>query len=537
MKSIRLAALAMALALAVGFFAVFTLLRSPGPQVRLLVYAYRDPITGIDPSVEFDTGLVVLGAVYEPLLYYNPLTNSFTPALAERWLRVNETYWVFKLREGVVFHDGTPMTAEAVRFSILRSKAVYEERGVGPGYIWDPVEDVLVLNDTAVGFKLRYPAPLDLIASSAYGAYIYSPRVLEYAGAADPADESVRLWFERGRSLGSGPYYIDYYDPLNEVRLRKFDGWWGWAKVDNPRAPELVIVKIVGEPVTQVVGLRGGSIHIATAVPRAEVRALVGEGFRVIKQHTYYSYTLMFNVRRWPTNITEFRLAVLHAIPWGELIDGVLHGFGVPGSGVVPYGYPGYVDDLRYEYNLTKARELLRKAGLEGARVKIEIVITAGYEEEEMFSRLLESELRKLGIELEIRSYPWEVVKEHGAAVWRDPEEAPHLIINDWWPTYPTPYDYLYLLHCSSREWNWAGYCNEELDELLDTALELEGLEYEEALRLYERAQRIVFEEGVAAALWTIVQHYVVSPKVKIGEEALNPLYMYVVWFQYVEVL
>ncbi len=536
MRLTRSLVLAAVLLVAAGTLAVFTLWRPPAPQVRLLVYAYRDAITGIDPSVEFDTGLVVLGAVYEPLLYYNPLTKQFEPALAENWLRVNETCWIFKLREGVVFHDGTPMTSEAVRFSILRTKTIYEEKGVGPGYIWDSVEDIVVLNDTAVGFKLKYPAPLDLIASSAYGAYIYSPRVLRYAGAADPTDESVRLWFEEGRSLGSGPYYIDYYDPLNEVRLRRFDKWWGWARVNNPLAPELVIIKIVSDPVTQVVGLRGGGIHIAMAVPRAEVRSLIDEGFKVVEQHTYYSYILMFNTRRWPTNVTEFRLAVLHAIPWGELVDRALRGFGIPGSGIVPYGYPGYVDDLRFEYNLTAARELLRRAGLEGARVRIEIVITVGYEEEEVFAKLLESELRKLGIELEIRSYPWEVVRECGAAVWRNPEEAPHLIINDWWPTYPTPYDYLYLLHCESREWNWAGYCNEELDYLLDTAFELEGQDYERALRLYEEAQRLVFREGVAAALWTVVQPYVVSPRVRIREEALNPLYMYVIRFQHVEV-
>ncbi|MEM1962152.1 MAG: ABC transporter substrate-binding protein [Sulfolobales archaeon] len=530
-------AILLVLVLVVGMIVFSTLGRIATPQVKLVVYAYRDSITGIDPSVEFDTGIVVLGVVYEPLVYYNPLTNKFTPALAKNWSKINETFWIFKLRENVVFHDGTPLTADAVRFSILRTKTIYEESGLGPGYIWDSVEDVVVLNSSAVGLRLKYPAPIDLIASSAYGAYIYSPKVLEYSGARDLKDESIRFWFEKGRSLGSGPYYIDYYDPLNEVRLKKFEKWWGWAEVNNPRAPDLVVIKIVSDPITQVMGLRGGSIHIAMAVPRVEISSLVKEGFRVIKQHTYYSYILMFNTRRWPTNITEFRLAVLHAIPWDNLIDKALHGYGIPGSGVIPYGYPGYIDNLRFEYNLTASREFLEIAGLYGAEIEIEIVITTGYEEEEIFAMLLKSELAKLGIKLTIRHYPWELVKEYGAAVWRNPEEAPHLIINDWWPTYPTPYDYLYLLHCSSKEWNWAGYCSGELDELLDTAYELEGENYEEALKLYEEAQMILFKEGVATTLWTITQPFVVSPTIGIRDNAFNPLYMYVVWFQYVEVL
>ncbi|MCX8184548.1 MAG: ABC transporter substrate-binding protein [Sulfolobales archaeon] len=508
-----------------------------GPQIRVVVYAYRDAITGIDPSVEFDTGLVVLGSVYEPLFYYNPLTNQFTPALAVSWTKINETFWVFKLRDDVVFHDGTPLTVEAVRFSILRTKVIYDETGLGSGYIWSSVEDIVAINKTAVGFKLKYPAPIDLIASSSYGAYIYSPRVLEYSGAKDLTDKSIRSWFESGRSLGSGPYYIEYYNPVSEIRLRKFEKWWGWAKVGNLRAPDLVVIRIVGDPVTQVVGLRGGSIHIAMAIPKAEIRSLVSEGFKLIRQYTYYSYILMFNTRRWPTSATEFRLAILHSIPWDELIDRALYGYGISGSGIIPYRYPGYIDGLRFKYDLDLAREYLRKAGLEGREVEIEIVITTGYEEEEIFAMLLKSELLKLGIKLTIRSYPWEVVKEYGAAVWRNPEEAPHLIINDWWPTYSTPYDYLYLVRCDSVEWNWSGYCSEELDTLLDTAYELEGVDYEEALRLYEKAQYMIFQEAFAISLWTVIQTYVTRPNIIVRDEAFNPLYMYAILFQYVEVL
>ncbi|MDW8010765.1 MAG: ABC transporter substrate-binding protein [Sulfolobales archaeon] len=526
----------LAVFLVVSVLVLLSFTYTVGPQIRVVVYAYRDAITGIDPSVEFDTGIVVLGSVYEPLLYYNPLTNQFTSALAVSWAKVNETFWVFKLRSNVVFHDGTPLTVEAVRFSILRTKAMYDEAGLGPGYIWSSLEDVVTVNKTAVGFKLKYPAPLDLIASASYGAYVYSPRVLEYSKARNLTDKSIRSWFESGRSLGSGPYYIEYYDPVSEVRLRKFEKWWGWAEVGNPRAPDLVVIKIVSDPVTQVVGLRGGSIHIAMAIPKAEIRSLVSEGFKLIKQHTYYSYILMLNTRRWPTNITEFRLAILHAIPGDELIDRALYGHGIPGSGIIPYGYPGYVDGLRFKHDLGLAREYLRKAGLEGSGAEIEIVVTAGYEEEEIFAMLLKSELLKLGIKLAIRSYPWETVKEYGAAVWRNPEEAPHLIINDWWPTYPTPYDYLYLVRCDSIEWNWSGYCNKELDELLDLAYSLEGVDYGKALELYRKAQRMVFQEAVAVSLWTVIQTYVTRPNVRIRDGALNPTYMYVILFQFVEV-
>ena len=508
----------------------------PISKERIVVYAYRDTITGIDPSIEFDTGIVILSNVYEPLLYYDPIKNEFKPALAISWNKVNETAWIFNLRKNAKFHDGTYLTSEAVRFSILRSKLIYEEKGIGPGWIWDCLEDIFIINETSILFKLKYPAPIPLIASSAYGAYIYSPNVLRYTNASDMMDERIRLWFEAGNDVGSGPYKIELYKPESEVVLRKFEDWWGWDIVNNSKAPEIVVIKIVEEPASQELGLLDGSIHIATNVAKASINRLLNQGYKIINQTTFHNYILMFNAKRWPTNITDFRKAVLYAIPWDKVIEFAFQGFAKEASGLIPYGYPGYVENLRYEYNITKAKEILEKLNI--SNTKLELVITSGYEEEERFASLLKSSLNQLGIDVEIVALPWEQVKEKGVAVWRNPDDAPHMIINDWWPTYPTPYDYLYILHSADIEWNWSGYTNPEYDELIDTAFQLEGIDYNKAMEIYNEAQKVVFEDAIAISIADSIQPYIYDPdKVLIRDEALNPLYMFVIFFPYVEVI
>ncbi|MEM4880289.1 MAG: ABC transporter substrate-binding protein, partial [Desulfurococcaceae archaeon] len=92
------------------------------------------------------------------------------------------------------------------------------------------------------------------------------------------------------------------------------------------------------------------------------------------------------------------------------------------------------------------------------------------------------------------------------------------------------------MFHSESKEWNFAGYENPEFDELIDTAWRYEGSNYEEAMRLYHEAQGMIFEEAVAVNLWDEIRPFIYKPSIDIPESALNPLYMYVIRFEYVKV-
>lgn len=522
--------------LVIILIALLTMLHQP-PRSKIVVYAYNDDITGIDPSLEDDTGLVVLGSTYETLTYYNYTTGKVEPRLALSWESSEDgKEWIFHLRRDVVFHDGTPFNATAVKMSIERARDIYRETGRGAGYIWDAVDEIIVVDEYTVKFKLKYPQKLDLLASASYAAYIFSPSALEKSGASSIYDKALEDWFNKGNAIGTGPYKLISYDPTREIRLEKFNKWWGWSVVNNPYAPDVVIIKIVKEPPAQYHGLLAGEIDIACSVPRTTIRDLVEKGFKVINVSTFHNFVLFFNTKRYPTNISYFRLAIAYALNLTEIVQVAVYGFALEASGVIPHGFPGHVEGLKYNHNLETSKKYLEFSGVK-MPIKIELLYQVDYEETRKFAELFKSRMSELGIEVELNPQDWARLKDIAKGVWTSPESTPHLILADWWPTMPSPFDYLYaMFHSESKEWNFAGYENPEFDSLIEEALTLEGVNYTRALELYKDAQILLFEEAVAVGLWDEIRPFTYSSRIEMPQEALNPMYTFVIRFELVSV-
>ena len=110
-------------------------------EENVFVYAHPTTFPDLDPAVSFSNDSAVVSNCYETLTFYNaPGSDTvLSPELATSW-EPNEdaTEWVFKLREGVTFHNGDPFNAEAVKAALERTM----ELGAGASYIWDPVETI-----------------------------------------------------------------------------------------------------------------------------------------------------------------------------------------------------------------------------------------------------------------------------------------------------------------------------------------------------------------------------------------------------------
>ncbi len=188
-------------------------------EPNVLSVAATANLTTWDPIKSFSTEALYLANFYEPLLRVNPpdAAERFEPVLAESWESSEDGLtWTFNLRPGVTFHDGAPLTADAVKQSIEAAK----DRA-GASFIWAPLDSVEVVDDLTVQFNLSYAAPLDLIASSLYGAWIISPNALAAAAADD-------TYFEQGIEAGTGPYMLESYTPDQEVLMTQYRGLLGW---------------------------------------------------------------------------------------------------------------------------------------------------------------------------------------------------------------------------------------------------------------------------------------------------------------------
>jgi len=440
----------------------------------------------------------------------------------------NSTIWTFHLRKNAVFHDGTPVTAQAVKFSIERTIAL----GQGAAFIWDPVEKIETPDDYTVVFYLKHSAALDEIVASSYAAWIFSPKVVEYAGAANATDPKLADWFNAGNEAASGPYKLVKWDPENEVVLEKFNDWWGWKDPNYPlksdKAPDVFIVKIVKDTVTQERLVTSGDISIAEYVPLDDLDSLKNNpDLNVVEQPSFQNLLMFFNTKKAPLDNILVRKAIAHAIPYSDIVEVARNGLAEVASGPVPHGMWGHFDNLTYQYNITLAKELLTQAGYpNGIDRTLLLTYTAGDLYEEKSAQLIKSSLHKIGIEVEVRPMSWEEQWSLAQSGWENPENAQDIFVMYWWPTYITPFDFLYnLFHTDSKAFNLCYYTNPTFDKTIEEASYWEGIDRNKALTLYYQAQKMLYDDVPAIALWDMIDVRVGRANIGNLYDAMNPAY------------
>ena len=510
------------------------------PEKTVVIYASLSEMTTADPSTEFSNSILWMCLVYEPLLWYDPLENKFIPGLAEKWVsNENGTVWTFYLRKDAKFHDGTPVTATAVKLSIERTIAL----GQGAAFIWSSVDRIEVVDNYTVRFYLKYPTALDQVAASSYGAWIFSPKVVEYANAKNLTDPKVAEWFNAGHDAGSGPYKLVKWDPENEIVLEKFEDWWGWKTpgypLASPKAPDIFIVKIVKDAVTQERLVLSGDVHIAEYVPLEDVDVLkANPNIQLVIKPSFQNLLLLINTKKPPLDNVLVRRAIAHAIPYEDIVKVARSGIAKVASGPIPHGMWGHFEDFYYQYNLTLAKELLAKAGYPGGINRtLLLVYTAGDIYEKRTAELIKASLAKIGINIEIKPMSWEEQWALAKTGWENPEAAQDLFIFYWWPTYITPFDFLYnMFHNESKIFNLCYYENPEFNKLIEEAFTLEGINRTKALELYYKAQKILYEDVPAIPLWDAMDVRVAVKYIGNLDKAVNPAYPTVIFAQVLEV-
>jgi len=485
---------------------------------NVVIYGYESEMITLDPSIEFSNSIIMLANLYECLVKYTD--KGLEPWLATSWEHNEDgTEWIFHLRKGVKFHSGNEMTAKDVKWSIERTIRM----GMGPAFIWDPIESIEIIDDYTVKFKLKYPANLPLIASSAYGAYIMDSAFLSKIGD----DKAITEYLNQGHDAGTGPYAIVKYDPKTEVVFKKFDEYWGgWEKDQFDTA----IIKIVPDPALREQMVTSGEVHIAKNLPLDDIPQLQQNPNIVLHEEPSFRVLYgMLNTKKEPLNNKLVRKALSYAVPYKDIVDYVLGGHGYIAKGPIPKGIMGYFEDLpTYTYDIEKAKQLLTEAGYPNGGFKLLLTYTQGDEAEGKVAEVLKAEWQKLGIEVEIRPMNWE---QQWALARSDPQNAQDILLFYWWPTYPTPYDYLFnMFHCENETlFNLCYYCNPEFDNLIDQAVVLEASNPQKAEQLYRQAIELLIDDAPAIFFYSPNYIYAVHKSIK-GFKAY-PAYPEVVFF------
>jgi peptide/nickel transport system substrate-binding protein len=440
---------------------------APTAAPSVLRIALTASFTTWDPVLSFSTEAAYMGNMYEQLLRINPPGSAerFTPLLAESWESSTDGLsWTFHLRQGVTFHDGEVMNANAVKLSIEAAK----DHG-GASFIWAPLDTIETPDDYTVVFKLSYAAPMDLIASSLYAAWIVSPKALE-AVAADST------YYDSGKEAGTGPYMLDSYTPDQEVVFKKYDNYWGgW----QPNNYDIVLCQIVPEATTQQQLLEGGEVDLAGSIPTQNLESFRNNpDYTLYEMPSFFNYVGFFNTLRPPLDNPTVRQALSYAIPYDDIIKIGVTGLGTQSRGPVPQGVWPWSDQVKqYTYDLTKAKDLLTQAGYPDGGFSIRLTYASENNAETNFAPLIKDSFSQIGVDVTLEpilfSQQWEQAKS-------DPANAQDMFLLLYWPTYSDAgSDNLWSMfygtaeapHLNVTAFNLSYWYNLDYNSMLDTAI------------------------------------------------------------------
>lgn len=491
----------------------------PEGSTKVLTVAASAAVTTWDPIRSFSTEALYMGNLYEPLLWKNSegASEEFSPGIAESWSPSDDGLtWTFKIREGVTFHDGEVVDAAAVKASIEAAQA-----NAGASFIWAPLDSIDAPDATTVLMHLKYAAPMDLVASSTYGAWIVSPKAL--AAVADDKD-----YFEAGLDAGTGPYTLKSYVPGKEVVFEAYGNYWNTAAKSNY---DVVDIAITPDAVTAQQMLTAGEVQFATNIPAENAQSLADQGdFSVTTSNSPFSFLALFNTAKAPLDNVDVRRALSYAIPYDDIIEVGAHGFGTQSHGPAPKGiFPYSADVPMYKQDLVKAAELLAKAGYPGGGITLSLTYASENAAEAKFVPLMKDAFAKIGVTLDVKAQLFNQQWEQAKA---DPATAQDIFVLYYWPTYSDAgSDNLYSLFHSSEKpfFNLSYWNNADYDALIDEAGALTGTDRAAAQAQYEDAMGMLYDQAPGAFLYDAQVVSVVPTGLTIGK--FNENYPFTTFF------
>jgi peptide/nickel transport system substrate-binding protein len=434
--------------------------------------AYTSEImVGWDPSDSYSNEVIAMQNMYETLTRYNSDTQTVEPLLATSWTSNPEgTEWTFELQPDVVFHTGRTMTSEDVKASIERTVEI----GGGAAYIWGAVKSIDTPDPTTVMFKLKYSAPIDLISSADYAAYIFDTQA---AGDADLAK-----WFAEGNEAGTGPYMLDSWDQGADVelRLKAFpDYWGGWD----------------GEHFQNVI-YRVNPQLWASFQDDPNITTTSGPSWQTL--------LALLNTADGPLANQEVRQAVMASIDYDGIIE-ALQGAAEPLSGVVPPGLWGHVDDLYATQDTEQATALLQKNGYgpNGDPMDLELTYVRGDSDEETVGTLMKSNLADVNVNLDVRGMQWGAQWAKGKSA--NVNERQDIFLFYWWPDYADPYSwFINLYHTEDPPYfNLSYYSNSEIDKQMEEAELLASSDRAQSTQMFQDMQGTLYDQAPSISVYT----------------------------------
>ncbi|TDL31487.1 ABC transporter substrate-binding protein [Jeotgalibacillus sp. S-D1] len=481
-----------------------------GDAQDTLVFGRGGDSVGLDPITVTDgESFKVTKNIFETLVEFGREDTEINPGLAAEWeIAEDGLTYTFKLQEGVTFHDGEPLNAEAVVYNFDRwaqgtedkfyyYKSMFGGFGDDEGHV---IESVTATDDMTVEFKLKRPqAPfLKNLAMSPFG--IGSPKAIDEMG-----DEGFNE-----TPVGTGPFKFVEWKRNERIVIEKYEDYWqeGLPKLNQ------VIFRSIPENSARLNALTSGEIDLADGVnPSDSTQIEDNAELQLFERPSMNVGYLGLTTTREPFDDPKVRQAMNYAIDRQAIVDAFFEGRAEVAKNPMPSVIAGYNDDIEgYEYDPEKAKELLKEAGLEdGFEMDLwAMPVPRPYMPDgQKVAEAIQNNLSAVGITAEIVTYEWATYLDKARL-----GEADAFLLG-WTGDNGDADNFLYVLldqdNIGSN--NYTYYENQEVHDLLIEAQS--EVDEEKRNQIYMEAQEMIHED----APWVPLAH---STPLMAGSAALK---------------
>ncbi|MCA1979909.1 MAG: peptide-binding protein [Calditerrivibrio sp.] len=454
----------------------------------------------------------VSGFIYNGLLKYDKNLN-LVGDLAYKWeVSQNRKEITFYLRNGVKWHDGKEFTSEDVKFT-------YE-------LIIDNNTPTAYDSDFRIIEKLETP---DKHTVKVFYKNPYAPALSSWTVSILPSHllkgKPIAQSELQRHPVGTGPYRFKEWRSGNQITLEAFDEYFeGRPNIDR------YTMKIIPDTATMFLELLNQNVDIMGLSPMQYAKQTSNPRF--IENYNKYSYLsnsytyVGYNLKNKLLQDKRVRQALSYATPKDDIIKGVVFGLGEPSYSPFKPGTPWYTDNLtKYEFNLEKARQLLKEAGFEdkngdgilekdGNPFKIVITTNQGNQTRSLIAEILQQTWKKIGVSVEIRILEWATfINEY-----IDKRNFEVVILGWTIPMEPDPFDVWHSSRCGGKNLNFICFQNKEVDKLIEDGRVEFDLEKRKAI--YHKISQILAEEQPYTFLYYPKSLIAINKRFKNIEEA-----------------
>ena len=475
---------------------------------RAFTMPMGEPST-LDPAIARETtSHLYVSSIFSGLVRFGD-DLSVQPDLAEGWV-VDEAgvVYTFTLREGATFHDGAPITAGDVKYSIERATDPELHSDTAPLYLGDivgmheklegeadEVSGVEVVDERTVRITIDSPKEYFLAKLTYPVSAVVDGRQVEALGAD---------WWMSDEVNGSGPYRLVRWDREEVIILRRFDGYHNPVTLEYLISPSASIPGASGLQMYETDAWDGLFVRPASVSWIREDEMLGGQLHEFDQLTTFY---ISMDGTRPPFDDPKVRRAFGMALDRQALIDGIYAGTVTLANGLLPPGIPGYSESLvGIPFDPEAARQLLSESRYADDFPEVVFSTVDVREGDPPLSvrYMIDSWREHLGVEVQtdfLDSENFYYLVE---------EEGQHLYTTGWVADYPDPENFLDLLLHSER--HDARYANPEFDSLLERARVEQ--DRETRLALYREAEQLLMDDAGIIPLFNVRDYVLLRPHV-----------------------